>query len=413
MSRSECIRRLPKRVLRWLLLAFVFVLFTILGLAGAVARLFRRAKPLEPGSVQRILVIRLDLLGDMVMSLPAVAVLKQTYPQAELTVLALPYAVSLLEMAPEVDRVLSCDVNLVRRPREVLRAANYRQFFGLVGQLRAARFDLCLSLQGRFACVLAWLSGCPRRYGYRHEAYPLLLTHTLPGGRYQVRQHEVVYNLRLAEAAGAVVDWSQPYAPHLAVPPAERNRMRHLLAEFEIRADNVLVAIHPGASNGSAKRWLPGYWSELANRLHDDLRASVVITGTPAEADVVQQVIQGCSFKPIVLAGQTTIPQLGAVLKRADLLLSSDSGPAHMAAALGTPQVTIFGPTDPLVYAPFSARAVVLRRELPCSPCYDASATAECRFGHVNCMRQLLPDEVYATCLRLLQKRLHSTAPKP
>jgi ADP-heptose:LPS heptosyltransferase len=112
-----------------------------------------------------------------------------------------------------------------------------------------------------------------------------------------------------------------------------------------------------------------------------------------------------------VLAGQTSIQNMGALLKRADLLLSSDSGPAHIAAALGTAQATIFGPTDPAVYAPFSPRAVVLRHELPCSPCYRASATAECRFGHVNCMRQLLPGEVYEACLRLLQKRPQQVQP--
>ena len=114
---------------------------------------------------------------------------------------------------------------------------------------------------------------------------------------------------------------------------------------------------------------------------------------------------RGCAVRPVIVAGQTTVTQLGALLRRADLVLSSDSGPAHMAAALGTPQVTIFGPTDPVVYAPFSAKAVVLRRDLPCSPCYDASATAECRFGHMNCMRELLPDEVFQACRRLLAKR--------
>jgi len=82
-----------------------------------------------------------------------------------------------------------------------------------------------------------------------------------------------------------------------------------------------------------------------------------------------------------------------------------------MAAALGTPQITIFGPTDPAVYAPINPKAVVLRRDLPCSPCYDARATAECRFGHVNCMRQLEPDEVYQACTRLLQKRLQQVQP--
>lgn len=405
------LRHIAKRALRGLLLALLFVLFTAVGLVSATGRLFRRVGPIEPEQVRRILVVRLDLVGDLVMSLPAVKALGEAYPRAEVTMLTLPYAGQLLELAPEVDHVLSYDVNRIRTLREVMRPRNYGEFFGVVRQLRRSKFDLCLSLHGRFACVMAWLSGCPRRYGYAGEAYPFMLTRTLPGGRYDVRQHEVLYNLRLAELAGAAFDVAHPPAPRLTIPQAEQRRMRHMLAEFEIRADSLLVVIHPGASNGSAKRWLPEYWGKVANKLHRELHAVVVLTGTPNEAAIVQAVVRACSFKPIVMAGQTTIPQLGALLKRADLLLASDSGPSHMAAALGTPQVTIFGPTDPVVYAPFSSKAVVVRRELACSPCYDARATAECRFGHVNCMRQLTPDEVSEAGARLLQKRFQQVQP--
>jgi lipopolysaccharide heptosyltransferase II len=411
VSRPMRIQTIAKRALRAVLLGLLFALFSLAGLVTAAARLLRRTRPLSPDEVRRILVIRLDLLGDLVLSLPAVGALKRTYPHAEVTMLTLPYAADLLQLAPDVDHSFSYDVNRIRRPRDVLTASNYREFFALVGQLRRARFDLCLSLHGRFACVLAWLSGCPRRFGYRLEAYPFMLTNSLPGGRYLARQHETAYSLGLAAAAGAVVDWARPPAPKLTIPAAEQRRMRHLLAEFEIRPDGLLVILHPGASNGSAKRWPTEYWGQLASRLHDERAATIVVTGAPSEAETVKAVVRACTFRPLVMAGQTSIPQLGALLKRADLLLSSDSGPAHMAAALGTPQVTIFGPTDPVVYRPLGSRAVVLRGDLPCSPCYDARATAECRFGHVNCMRQLLPAEVYEACVRLLQKRPQQVQP--
>jgi len=397
---------LAKRLLRRAGQAFAFLLFCLLGLPGVIARLARRPSPV--GQVRRILIIRLDLLGDMVMSLPAVDAMKDAFPEAQVTVLALPYAAGLLELAPRVDRVLSFDVNLVRRPRELLRRGNWRHFRDLIHELRSADFDVCLSLHGKFACVLAWLSGCSRRYGYRAEAYPGLLTHTIPGGRYRVRQHEVLYNLKLAEVAGGSVDWNKPRAPRLQVPQSEQRRMRHLLGEFEIRADTLLVVIHPGAANGSAKRWPAESWARLAGRLKHDLGAIVVLSGTASDAAVVEDVARACSFRPLIMAGQTSIPQFGALIKRADLLLSSDSGPAHMAAALGTPQVTLFGPTDPAVYAPSGGKALILRRQLACSPCYNASASAECRFGHVNCMREIDPDEVYNASVRQLQRRLQS-----
>ncbi len=405
------LRRTVKRGLRTVLLGLLFVLFTVAGLLSAIRRLFWRVPPLDAQRVGQILVIRLDLLGDLIMSLPAIDALKHAYPKAEITVLALPSIAPVLDLAPEVDRILSYDVNRVRRPRDVLNPVYWREFFALVRRLRRTRFDLCLSLHGRFACVMAWLSRGARRYGYAREAYPFMLTHTLPGGRYDVRQHESIYDLRLAELAGARVDWARQPAPKLSVAPAEQRRTRHLLAEFDIRPESLLVVVHPGAFNGSAKRWLPEHWGELATRLHEELGAAVILTGTPAEGGIVHEVARHCRFKPLVLAGQTSIVQLAALLKRADLLLSSDSGPSHMAAALGTPQVTIFGPTDPAVYGPLNSRAVILRRDLPCSPCYDARATAECPLGHLNCMRQLLPNEVYEACLRLLQKRLQQVQP--
>ncbi|HEX6510683.1 MAG TPA: hypothetical protein VF157_00165 [Chloroflexota bacterium] len=120
MTRPTSIRRLAKRLLRRALLLALYVVFAILGFISAAGRLFRTPKPPRPEEVQRILVIRLDLLGDLVLSLPTIYALKQAYSEAEVTLLALPYAAGLLELAPEVDRVLTYDVNRVRRPREVL-----------------------------------------------------------------------------------------------------------------------------------------------------------------------------------------------------------------------------------------------------------------------------------------------------
>ncbi|HUZ76589.1 MAG TPA: lipopolysaccharide heptosyltransferase II [Chloroflexota bacterium] len=388
-----------------------WLLFTVLGAISALGRLFRRTPSQRPADVRNILVIRVDLLGDVVMSLPAVEALKRTYANASVTLLTLPSTRDVLAMAPEVDAALSFDVNLVRRPRELLRPANYRALLRLVRELRHQRFDLCLSLQGQFAAVLAWLSGCPRRYGYRGEAYPFLLTRTLPGRRYDVTRHEVQYNLRLAELAGAAVDPAASHAPRLSVPVHEQRQLRHRLAEFEVRSETRLVVLHPGASNGSAKRWLPEYWAAVASYLQHDLGAVIVLTGTAGEADVVREVARGCAVEPVVLAGQTSIPQLGALLKRANLLLSGDTGVAHLAGGLGTPRITLFGPTDPAVYAPLGPNGVILRHQLPCSPCYAARRTAECRFGHVNCMRQLLPEDVIRAAAELLEKHPQQVQP--
>ena len=177
--------------------------FGALGLATNLAsggRAGEGSARVDRRAVRRILVIRLDLLGDLIFSLPAVRALRAAYPHAELTLLTLPYTRPLVELVPEVDRVLTLDVNRYRRP------AGWRhldEVVRLVRALRVARYDVCVALHGRPAGMLAVLSGARYRVGYAAHAYPFAFNVPVAGRRYARRQHEVEYCLDLARAAGA------------------------------------------------------------------------------------------------------------------------------------------------------------------------------------------------------------------
>jgi lipopolysaccharide heptosyltransferase II len=339
---------------------------------------------IDPRAVRRILVIRLDLLGDLIFSLPAVRALRATYPRAELTLLTLPYTQPLVELVPEVDRVLTLDVNRYRRPAgwrhldEVLR---------LVRVLRAARYDLCVALHGRPAGMLALLSGARYRVGYAAHAYPFAFNVPVAGRRYARRQHEVQYCLDLARAAGAAGADTLP-VPALAAPKTPYQPVG--LAPGER-----YLVLHPGASNGSAKRWPAESWARLAREAASALGLRVVVTGGAGERDLVAGVVDAAGAAAL---GSTdaSLLELAALLAGAAALVSGDTGPLHLAAALGRPALGVYGPTAPWQTGPLGAHAGVVRHPVACSPCYDLSGPAECKLPDRSliCMRHLDADAV-------------------
>lgn len=390
--------RLTKRVVQALLRLAI-------GAAGYSAR---PGAPSQRGAarerVRRILVVRVDLLGDVVLTLPAVRALRRAYPEAAIDLLALKSTAPILAGDPDVTRVLACDPTLLQHPWKLLRGENRRELRALLHTLREARYDLALSVCGDVASILARLAAPRRSVGYAREAYPFLLTDTLPGGRYRTRQHEVSYVLDLAVAAGGIV-LPEDAQPRLRVAP-EAARMRDLLARAraERGVRGPVVAIHVGARNGQAKRWPPTHIAALAERLTRELDALVALTGAPNEAELAAAVVRRCGACVLNLVGKTTVPELAALLAASDLCVSGDSGPMHVACAVGTPVVALHGPTDPGQSGPTAPDAIVLRRELWCAPCYDPRATAECRFGNPVCMKELAPSLVFAAVRRQLAR---------
>jgi lipopolysaccharide heptosyltransferase II len=368
-----------------------------LGAVGYATRTRARTTGDPP---RRILVVRVDLLGDVVLSLPAVRALGRAYPEADIDLLVLQSTAGILEGQPGIHRVLAYDPHVFRQPASFLRLAHWLEAAKVLRTIRASRYDLAVSISGDMGSILTRLSGAKRRFGYSREAYQFFLTNPLPGGRYLTRQHETEYVLALARAAGGIASGPDDARPRLVVVPWASLRVSSQLREgrASLGRTGPVVTLHGGARNGQAKRWPTGHFARLAERLIEEFDALVVLTGAGGEAQLAGAIQEQCRRYPLLnLAGKTSLPELSALLSASDLVISGDSGPMHIACAVGTPVISLHGPTDPLLSGPtaVSADAIVLRKDLWCSPCYDARATAECPFGNPVCMKSLQVDLVF------------------
>jgi lipopolysaccharide heptosyltransferase II len=182
--------------------------------------------------------------------------------------------------------------------------------------------------------------------------------------------------------------------PSLYVDPQARQQLDQLLIQEGIEPEKPLIACHISSNNGHSKRWPIPYWAILIDKLVREQGAQVILTGAPADLPLIESLLRRVQEQAINLAGKTSLPQLVALLQRADLVISGDSGPMHIAAAVGTPLIAIHGPTDPALSGPISPTATILRSDIWCSPCYNARDTADCRFFTTQCMKNILPQQV-------------------
>lgn len=395
-------KRFLKLRLKHLLEAVFYVLIAAVGFGGRLRYLGRPRTPIDTATMRRILVIRLDLLGDVLNSMTAVEALHERYPAARITMLTQPYTVAIPRQFPFVDEAVVLDMKSIRSPRNLCRVSTYVVFVSTIARLRRQRFDLCVSLYGRMASLLALASGARRRVGYRREAYPFALTDPVAGGRFARRRHEIRWDLDLAAAAGAD---GRPRVPVLGVDRRAAEHMQDRLRLLGVGQADVVVGIHGGAINGTAKRWPASHWAALADDMIGVHGFKVILTGSESERGIAADIAARMCRQPIVLTGETNLDELLAVLARCDLVISGDSGPLHLAVALGRPTVSIYGPTDPAIYGPTPRAgqpAVVIRRGLGCSPCYTLRATAECPYGQPSCMIDVTVSEVLGAALTVL-----------
>lgn len=376
-------------------------------IGGELSRLAERALPVQPADLpsrdfRNILLIKLSALGDIVHTLPVLNRLRQRYPKARIDWLATPAFAELLTGHPAINKVIEFARADWSTP---WRAAPYRGAAQLVATLRAAEYDLVLDLQGQFrSAAFAFASGAPVRIGFdrpradrwkalsrsipeeakkhawqgarelswlaytHHIALPSLDVH--PVDRY------LASTAMLGIEAGAA-DFSFP------IPPEAEARIDGLLDYYEIAKARIVV-LAPG-TNWDTKEWRREGFAELARHLIDK-GCAVILIGSERERALCEQVAK-LAPGAIDLAGETTLPELAALIRRAALAVTNDSGPLHLAVALGRPVVSVFGPTDPVWAGPYRRDGAVLRADLACSPCY-LRALARCPHGHA-CMNDV------------------------
>ncbi len=334
----------------------------------------------------RILLVKLSSFGDVLHALPTLEALRAAYPDAHITWLVETAYAPLLAGHPALDEVWLAPR---LRPREFLSGPNPARLRTLLTHLRAQPFDLVVDVQGLLkSAIWVALARSPRKVGYdrTRELSYLALTERVPP--FDPEAHAVRRYLNLAHYLGA--------------PPAPPRFRLNLDAAVDISAllppgdDRPLAVLHPGA-RWATKLWPAASWATLAAHLHSrGLR--VAITGSAADQELVASII-GLTQTPIInLAGRTSLAELAGVLRRAKLAVTTDTGAMHLAAALETPMVALFGPTAPWRTGPFGPGHQVVRLELSCSPCFQRRCPAP------RCLSDLPAERVMAACEKILSK---------
>lgn len=364
----------------------------------------------------RILIIKPSALGDVIHTLPLLKILRMRYPEARISWLINRELQGLLEGHPDLDRIFPFDRKAWGGAGRLSRTL--RELFALIRQIRQARFDLALDVQGLFRSgLIAYLSGAPCRLGFANarELSPLFYTlkaSVPPGEIHAVERYLYLLSPLGIELKGGggrdgllQLDFTVPVslADRLYVRGLlggeNRERLRSGVREGEAgssrprKADrrspgSPLILMSPGA-RWESKRWPSERFAQLADGLIERDRATVALIGSPSERPLAEVIRAQMRETPLLLAGQTSLKQLAALMEEAGLLVTNDSGPMHLAAAMGTPVVALFGPTSPLRTGPYGAGHRVLQKKLPCVPCFKR----RCPEDH-RCLRSLEVAEV-------------------
>jgi len=332
---------------------------------AAVARLRpRRPAPAEP---RRVLLLRLERIGDFLMTLGAIAAARRRAPSAEIDLVVGSWNEALARLAPGVDRCETLDAPWLARGQAGATLG------ALVGRARGWRrhgYDLAINFEPDIRSnALMALSGAPRRVGFRSGGGGPLLTDACD---YDPTSHSAANARRLVDLAlprveaSPTLESTERDVPRLELPDEARRRAEALLSS----ARRPLVGVH--ASGGRpVKQWEPGRFGEVAARLARLHAATIVLTGTEGDRALVDAVKAGLPAEVSVmdLTGRLDVVDLAAVLERLDLFVTGDTGPMHLAAAVGTPIVAIFGPSDHARWGPLTPSARILTTELWCRPC--------------------------------------------
>ena len=341
----------------------------------------------------RILVIRLDRLGDVVLSTPVFDELRRKFPHAVITAMVRPPCHDAVAGHPAVDEVIVYD-----------KEGKHHGAWATVKfarRLRQHEFDTALVLHpSNRSHWIPWLARIPVRIGYdRKNGW--LLTHRLPHRKQEGLRHEAEYTLELLQPLGI-----EPRAPRpvIAVTPKADERIAALLAEGGIAASERLVAIHPSASCVS-KRWMPERFAQVADRLASDRGVRVCLIAGASESALASAVASAMRQPVVNFAGRLSVSELAALLRRCRLLVSNDSGPVHVAAAVGTPVVDIFGRNQrglsPERWGPLGEGHVVLHKEVGCVTCLAHNCDID-----FLCLTTLSADEVYNAAVSVLERPL-------
>lgn len=405
-----------KRFLRLAILLLVRVL------GWPRASLATRRIGQRPAGTPRILLLRPDHLGDLILVTPILQALRDHAPDAQITLLVGPWSREIVARHPALDHVQTCAFPGFQRAAQGA-LAPYKLLFSMARQLRQENYDLAINLRPDFwwGAALLYLAGIPRRVGYALQPGQPFLSTALPAF---TTEHATVSCLRLASAGLVTLGYEplpEPFTPYrypasFTPTEAEHQWVSERLQSEGIEDDTPLIVIPPG-SGGAVKLWRSQAWATCAQKLSQTLteprQARIVLTGSPGERALVEEVARDLpAGAPLIT--DATVGQLAALLARASIVLTVDNGPGHIAAAQDTLSVHLFGPTDPRIFGPWgdSARHIVLASTQRCATC-PAIPCGRLDWSHEElaehpCVRVIDEERVLTAAYQLLHVKQES-----
>ena len=339
----------------------------------------------------KIVVRGTNWVGDAVMTIPALRELRRIFPDAEITLHTRSWANGIFQDAEFIDEILSFEPE----------SSSFRTILKQAKIWGEKQFDLAVLFTNSFeSALLAKLGKVPKRFGYAKEARGFLLTRSVKMPEWKNEVHEIFFYTNLIaeiekEYLGTQTVLDSKIRFELKVSEARKEKARFFLKENGIDFSKKIIAFVPGSTNSRAKRWQTESYAKLNDGIQKNLNADVILIGAGNELDVSVEVYEKSKIKPVILTGKTTLSEVVSILSVCDLLVSNDTGPAHISAALGTKTIVIFGPTNPLTTKPRNSE--IIRKNVECSPCM----LRDCPIDH-RCMTRILPEEIFEKAVSML-----------
>jgi heptosyltransferase-3 len=337
---------------------------------------------------QNILVIKLRHIGDVLLSTPVLRALREAYPDARVTMLVNRGTETVLAHNPDITEVLCVE------------KGSWEAQVKFVRGLRRRAFDCVIDLtDGDRSAAISWATGAPVRVGFNAEHRWRGLLYSAVAKPRSTDQHRVDYDLCALRNLG--LD-PKPGTPILHVSQAEEQAVETWLQEAGLLSSREpLLLLQPGARY-PMKVWPPERFAELADRLADRFACRILLGGDQREREIAEQIARSTRCAPKVVAGKFSLLHFASLVKRCALFVGNDGGAMHIAAAMGTPVVALFGPTYPRRWGPRGGPAQVIYKGLDCRACYHPG----CLRGDDNCMRQISVDEVFGAAGRMLERAI-------
>jgi heptosyltransferase-2 len=333
---------------------------------------FVSRKPIDVGR-GKVLVRAQNWIGDVTIATASLRCIRESFPDASISVLAKPWVMPILAHNPHIDEIIEYDgTGIHKGAKGILRLSGY---------LRSREFRTAILLQRAFeAALISFLARIPVRMGYTTDARGILLTHKAKATKEEFNIPRLEHDLKLLEGFGLTVGRKELLLP---IGQEQKGRAEKHLRDLGIGTEERIVGFSPGAVGSQLKRWYPDRFAELAVRIRDSYQARVLLFGASAEEELGDEICRRAAVPGLVnLAGGTSLEDAVALIGLCGLFVTNDSGLMHVAAALDVPLVAIFGPTDPGRTAPWSKRHVLVRDEAV--DCYGCKMR-DCRHEH-KCM---------------------------